>query len=107
MRLIDADALIDSMGLANAVKWGNKDGYQQDNSYSTLMRYEIKDDIDAQPTIDAVPLDRLCEWLAERYEPPYALIDIDKLRRPIDFRQQKEIWMVALTKWMEEQDEAD
>lgn len=63
MRLIDADALIDSMGLANAVKWGNKDGYQQDNSYSTLMRYEIKDDIDAQPTIDAVTLDRLCEWL--------------------------------------------
>lgn len=55
-------------------------------------------------SVPAVPLDKLCEWLAERYEPPYALIDIDKLRRPIDFRQQKEIWMAALTKWMEEQD---
>ena len=59
------------------------------------------------PSVPAVPLDKLCEWLAERYEPPYALIDIDKLKRPIDFRQQKEIWMSALTKWMEEQDAAD
>ena len=58
-------------------------------------------------TIEAVPLDKLCEWLAERYEPPYTLIDIDKLKAPIDFRQQKEIWLVALTKWMEEQDAAD
>lgn len=54
MRLIDADALIESIGVSDAVKWGNKDGYQQDRSYSTLMRYEIKDYIDSQPTIDAV-----------------------------------------------------
>lgn len=56
MRLIDGDALIESMGVSDAVKWGNKDGYQQDKSYSTLMRYEIKDYIDSQPTIDAVPV---------------------------------------------------
>lgn len=54
------------------------------------------------PSVEAVPLDKLCEWLAERYEPPYAWIDIDKLKMPIDFRQQKEMWMLALTKWMEE-----
>lgn len=56
MRLIDGDALIESMGVSDAVKYGNKDGYQQDKSYSTLMRYEIKDYIDSQPTIDAAPV---------------------------------------------------
>lgn len=53
MDLIDRAALIESMGLENAVKWGNKDGYQQAHSYSTMMLYEIKDSIDCQPTIDA------------------------------------------------------
>ena len=56
MRLIDGDALIESMGVSDAAKWGNKDGYQQDKSYSTLMRYEIKDYIDSQPTVDAAPV---------------------------------------------------
>ena len=68
---------------------------------------EVYNAIGDIPSVPAVPLEPLCEWLAERYEPPYALIDIDKLRIPIDFRQQKEIWMAALTKWMEEQDAAD
>ena len=54
-----------------------------------------------EPSIPAVPLDDLCDWLDERYEPPYSLIEIEKLKWPIDFRQQKEMWMVALTKWME------
>ena len=63
---------------------------------------EVYNAIGDIPSVPAVPLDKLCDWLAERYEPPYALIDIDKLRIPIDFRQQKEIWMAALTKWMEE-----
>lgn len=58
MRLIDADTLIESMGLENAVKLGNKDGYQQDHSYGTLMRYEIKGEIDAQQTVEAVPIRR-------------------------------------------------
>ena len=49
----------------------------------------------------SVPLDKLCEWLGERYEPPYSLIEIENLKWPIDFRKQKEMWMVALTKWME------
>ena len=51
MRLIDTDALIASMGLENAVKWGNKDSYQQNHSYSTMMLYEIKDAIDWAPTV--------------------------------------------------------
>ena len=57
--------------------------------------------IEDAPSISAVPLDKLCEWLGERYEPPYSLVEIEKLKWPIDFRQQKEMWMVALTKWME------
>lgn len=59
------------------------------------------------PSVPAVPMDKLCEWLAERYEPPYSLVDIDKLKMPIDFRQQKEIWMNVLTMWMEGLDAAD
>ena len=66
--------------------------------------WHVEREIKKLPSVPAVPLDKLCEWLAERYEPPYTLIDIDKLKAPIDFRQQKEIWLVALTKWMEEQD---
>ena len=95
MRLIDADRL-----LTNRMK----------SVYYHLPNGDIAIpiiDIEHAPTVDTVPLEPLCDWLAERYEPPYALIDIDKLRIPIDFRQQKEIWMAALTKWMEEQDAAD
>lgn len=75
MRLIDGDALIESMGVSNAVKWGNKDGYQQDKSYSTLMRYEIKDYIDSQPTVDAVPIKAISVWLAAYAAPPKYAID--------------------------------
>lgn len=90
MRLIDRDALLAAYDAAHKGPPGG-----------------ARKLIEQAPTIDAVPLDKLCEWLAERYEPPYTLIDIDKLKAPIDFRQQKEIWLVALTKWMEEQDATD
>jgi hypothetical protein len=85
MRLIDADTLIKSMALENAVKWGNKDGYQQDHSYSTLMRYEIKREIDCQPTVDAIPIDHLAVWLAGYHvsPPEYALKETGALN-PID-----------------------
>lgn len=74
---------------------------EQADAADKIIRYVVKT-IQNVPSIPAVPLDKLCEWLAERYEPPYALIDIDKLKMPIDFRQQKEMWMIALTRWMEE-----
>jgi|LSQX01.3.fsa_nt_gb rubrerythrin len=63
MRLIDADALFDwgKHKLSDAVKYGNKDKDQQRFSYSTLMMYEIADEIDDAPTIDAVPVVR-GEW---------------------------------------------
>lgn len=56
MRLIDADALMQSMGCVDAVKYGNKTVEQQHNSYSTMMMYEIADCIECAPTIDAVPV---------------------------------------------------
>jgi hypothetical protein len=51
MRQIDADALMESIGCADAVKYGNRDRAQQDTSYSTMMLYEIRNEIDAQPTV--------------------------------------------------------
>lgn len=56
MRLIDADALKKNMGVAEAVKHGNKTEKDWQYSYNTLMRYEIADAIDDAPTIDAVPV---------------------------------------------------
>ena len=45
-RLIDADALFNQKyKLSDAVKYGNKDAEQQHFSYSTLMMYEIADEI--------------------------------------------------------------
>lgn len=76
---------------------------KQAEAADKIVRY-VNGRIEAQPSVPAVPLDKLCELLAERYEPPYPLVDIDKLKTPIDFRQQKEIWMNALINWMEEQD---
>jgi hypothetical protein len=60
MRLIDADALFNwgRYKLSDAVKYGNKDTDQGNFSYSTLMMYEIADEIADAPTIDAVPVVR-------------------------------------------------
>ena len=64
MRLIDADALFNwgKHKLSDAVKYGNKDEEHQDFSYSTLMMYEIADEVDDAPTIEAVPVVR-GEWV--------------------------------------------
>lgn len=56
MRLIDADALKEYMGCADAVKHGNKTEEQLHNSYSTIMMYEVADYIDDMPTIEADPV---------------------------------------------------
>ena len=51
-RLIDADALMDGwMHLRDAIKYGNKNAEQQRHSYSTMMMYEIANEIDDAPTI--------------------------------------------------------
>lgn len=52
--------------------------------------------INAQIPISAVPLDKLCEWLAGYAEPPLDALTI--CDNPF------EAWKMTLTKWMEEQD---
>lgn len=42
MRLIDADALIASMGLQDSKKYGNKTQEKMLDSYGLMPRYEIK-----------------------------------------------------------------
>lgn len=55
-RLIDADALMDGwMNLREATKYGNETAEQQAHSYSTMMMYEIADEIDDAETI--IPAD--------------------------------------------------
>jgi hypothetical protein len=58
MKLIDADALFNwgEHKLKDATKYGNKDAEQQHWSYSTAMMYEIADEIDDAPAIDAAPV---------------------------------------------------
>ena len=59
MRLIDADALFNwgDKNLSNAVKYGNKSSEQQYWSYSTMMMYEIADEINDAPTIEIIKED--------------------------------------------------
>lgn len=56
MRLIDADEIFNwgENRIKDAVKYGNKTPEQQRWSYSTLMMYEVADEIDDAPTVDAV-----------------------------------------------------
>ena len=64
MRLIDADGLFNwgDKQLKDAVKYGNKTADQQSWSYSTLMMYEVADEIEDAPTIDAEPV-KHGKWL--------------------------------------------
>lgn len=48
------------------------------------------------PSVPAVPLDELCEWLAGYAEPPMDALTI--CDNPF------EAWKMTLTNWMEEQD---
>lgn len=52
--------------------------------------------INSVPSVDAVPLDKLCEWLAGYAEPPMDALTI--CDNPF------EAWKMTLTNWMEEQD---
>ncbi len=95
------DSLISRQAAIEATKIPNGEYDPYDRHGIIVARVEIRTKIMDIPSVPDVPLDKLCEWLAGRYEPPYSLVEVDKLKYPIDFRQQKEIWMVALTKWME------
>lgn len=51
--LISRSKLLADMGIENAMKWGNKTSEQSQNSYDTMMNYEIADDIRSAPAEDA------------------------------------------------------
>ena len=57
MRPIDADTLFNQSNrkLSEAIKYGNGNPEQQHWSYSTMMMYEIDDEIDDAPTLDVSP----------------------------------------------------
>lgn len=58
--LIRRGALLAAMGLETATKYGNKSAEQQHNSYSTWMSYEIADEINGAPSVDAVEVVHAC-----------------------------------------------
>ena len=93
MRLIDADALFNwgKHKLSDAVKYGNKDEEHQDFSYSTLMMYEIADEVDEAPTVDAVPVVR-GEWVEAKsgvmsvWPPGQVMCSVCGQRMPIQWK---------------------
>ena len=92
MRLIDADRLyntiIDEIDPISISMDGGE------------MRGMMRTIIAAEPTIEAVPLDKLCEWLAAN-----ASYIFGGYKNTWKFEARH--WKDVLTKWMEEQDAAD
>lgn len=116
MRLIDADAFDRALcnhrftaALNEAAEAGtafeDRELYYSTQSFRDVMKY--------RPTIEAVPLDKLCEWL-ERY----ATMDCDGCReafgscedeenQEVSVCNSRERWKAMLTKWMEEHNATD
>jgi len=55
---IERGALIKAFECENAVKYGNKNAEQQHKSYSSMMLYEIADEIYDAPAADVEPVVR-------------------------------------------------
>ena len=68
--LIRRGALLAAMGLETATKYGNKSAEQQHNSYSTWMSYEIADEINGAPSVDAVEVVH-ARWIEEPEHIPH------------------------------------
>lgn len=66
VRLIDANALLERMGLTDAVKYGNESADRRHRSYSTWMSYEIADEINDMDTIPAEVV-RHARWVGVEY----------------------------------------
>lgn len=61
---IEREALMKNFcgyGLTKCVKYGNESAEQQHDSYSTMMMYEIADEIEDAPTADVVSVIRCKE----------------------------------------------
>ena len=83
MRLIDAD-------------WAERKAKEIIDGYAWAIRMAVGN----APTVDAVPLDKLCEWLREN------ALDITQ-RNVTPMKTSVEHWKRVLTNWMEGLDAAD
>lgn len=93
MRLIDADELKRKYaGFYNIYGKGK-----------SIRCVEVKE-IDWMPTIDAVPLDKLCEWLATYCEPP---INASKDWKQLEHEARIKIWRWVLKEELEKQNDVD
>lgn len=99
MRLIDADALDLDREVELADDW--------------KTAHEIANVVKYAPTVDAVPLDKLCEFLADTLHTPAPCFNNEEICPHMDFGycrlpdapDVKECWKKILTKWMEVQDD--
>lgn len=86
--------------------WHDEDGYEIDDADE--KRTCIEDLINGVPSVPAVPLDKLCEWLAENAEFPME-VEVKIFYEPTEEPEIKlnripnaaERWREKLTKWME------
>ena len=72
---------------------------------------ELEEKIKSVPSIPAVPLDKLCEWLDNSFPDPPCCV-LENVRCKMECRgftqmDYSECWRYILTKWMEELDAAD
>ena len=85
MRMVDADALAKEAGKL----WSEMPDGEE-------LSKELMKTINHAPTVDAVPLEPLCEWLEENAALPTEAYMISGMA-----------WKRKLTKWMEGLDAAD
>lgn len=90
MGLISRKAAVEY--LMTNMGWHDEDGYEVDDADE--KRTIIEDLINGIPSVPAVPLDKLCEWLAEN-----ALCIMHKNITPL--KTDAGHWKDVLTKWME------
>ena len=62
---IERGALLKAIGCESAVKYGNKSAEQQHKSYSSMMLYEIADEINDAPAADVEPVVR-ATWVEKQ-----------------------------------------
>lgn len=83
--------------------------------FDIATEFEIVYMLRSLPSIPAVPLDKLCEFLADTLHTPAPCFNNEEICPHMDFGycrlpdapDVKECWKKILTKWMEELDETD
>ena len=105
--------LISRKAAIEAVKIEIPESCNPEERYGIIYaRVEARRNIGELPSVNAVPLDKLCEFLGEAVTTPCSLLDIgcpynEATREDCDSCRAREAWKITLSKWMEEQDAAD